>query len=237
MKDKKIVWITGASSGIGRAAAIEFSNNGFHVFASSRKLANLESLKNEIDAKNDLIEIFECDVSSSTDVEKCVKIIFEKTNRIDCLINNAGITSFKSAAQNSVNEIDEIISTNLLGSIYSVKSVLPKMIEQKEGLIINILSVVVKKTFQYSSVYAASKSGLLAYSNVLREENRKHGIRVVNVIPGATDTPIWSDEKRKEFSNRMMKPENIAKILVDVATEKNNIVQEEIVLRPIEGDL
>ena len=116
------------------------------------------------------------------------------------LINNAGITSFKLAEENSINEINDIINTNLLGSIYAIKAVLPQMISNRSGTIINILSVVTKKTFTKSSVYSASKMGLLGYTNSLREEVRKYNIKVINVIPGATATPMWSKEMRNQFS-------------------------------------
>jgi 3-oxoacyl-[acyl-carrier protein] reductase len=169
-------------------------------------------------------------------VDQTVKKILV-TNKIDCLINNAGITSFKLAEENSINEINDIINTNLLGSIYAMKAVLPQMISNKSGTIINILSVVTKKTFTKSSIYSASKWGLLGYSNSLREEVRKYNIKVINVIPGATSTPIWSKEMRDQFSNRMMNSEDIARVLVWAFLQKENLVTEELLLRPIEGDL
>jgi sepiapterin reductase len=111
------------------------------------------------------------------------------------------------------------------------------MIEQGDGTIINILSIVTKKVFTNSSAYAASKNGLLAYTNVLREEVRKYKIKVINIIPGATVTPMWSQEVRKENSERMMEVNDIARLLVWVFLQKENMVSEEIVVRPIEGDL
>ena len=179
---------------------------------------------------------FPCNVASSTNVDQTVKKIINEFE-LSCLINNAGVTSFKNASDNSVNEINDIINTNLLGSIYSTKSVLPTFIKNESGTIINILSVVVDKTFTRSSVYAASKMGLLGYSNSLREEVRKHNIRVINVMPGATETSMWSQEIRKEKGELMMNPESIARIIVSAYLQKDNLVTEEIVLRPITGDL
>ena len=111
------------------------------------------------------------------------------------------------------------------------------MIEQGGGTIINILSSVTKKVFIRSSAYAASKNGLMAYANVLREEVRKYKIKVINIIPGATETPMWSQEIRKENSERMMSTEDIARLLVWVYLQKENMISEEIFVRPIEGDL
>jgi short-subunit dehydrogenase len=234
--EKSGVWITGASSGMGKAAAQEFARIGCRVFVSARRVSELERLNKSLIKEKLELDIFPCNVASSANVDQTAKKILS-ASRIDCLINNAGITSFKLAEENSINEIDDIINTNLLGSIYTIKSVLPKMIEQGGGTIINILSTAAKKVFTNSSAYSASKSGLMSYTNVLREEVRKYKIKVVNIVPGATETPMWSQEIRKENSGRMMTPDNIARLLVWVFLQKDNIVSEEIVVRPIEGDL
>jgi 3-oxoacyl-[acyl-carrier protein] reductase len=236
MPKKSGIWITGASSGIGKAVALEFAKIGCNVFVSARRAQELERLRDESGKLGDNIFPFPCNVASSTNVDQTVKKIVNEYE-LNCLINNAGVTSFKHASDNSVNEINDIINTNLLGSIYSIKSVLPTFIKNESGTIINILSVVVDKTFTRSSVYAASKMGLLGYSNSLREEVRKHNIRVINVIPGATETSMWSQEIRKEKSELMMNPESIAHIIVSVYLQKDNLVTEEILLRPITGDL
>jgi len=236
MPKKDGIWVTGASSGIGRAVALEFAKVGCNVFVSARRAQELERLKDEAGKAGDNIFPFPCNVASSTNVDQTVKKIINEFD-LTCLINNAGVTSFKHAADNSVNEINDIINTNLLGSIYSIKSVLPTFIKNEGGTIFNVLSVVVKKTFTRSSVYAASKMGLLGYSNSLREEVRKHNIRVINIIPGATETSMWSQEVRKEKSEVMMNPESIARIIVSTYLQKDNMVTEEIVLKPITGDL
>jgi 3-oxoacyl-[acyl-carrier protein] reductase len=235
-KEKPGIWITGASSGIGRAAAIEFAKTGAKVFISGRRAAELERINTEINSDKLSVEVFPCNVASHTNVDQTVKKI-SANSKIDCLINNAGITSFKLAEENSINEINDIINTNLLGSIYTIKAVLPQMVSKGGGTIINILSVVTKKTFTKSSIYTASKMGLLGYTNSLREEVRKHNIKVINVIPGATSTPIWSKEIRNQHSERMMTSEDIARVLVWAFLQKENLVTEELVLRPIEGDL
>lgn len=236
VKTKPGVWITGASSGIGKAAAKEFARTGSKVFVSSRRATELERLNNELNDEKLAVNIFPCNVASQTNVEQTFKKIASE-NKIDCLVNNAGLTSFKLAEENSIQEINDIINTNLLGSIYSIKSVLPHFIANGGGTIINILSIVVKKIFTRSTAYAASKAGLQAYAESLREEVRKYNIRVINVIPGATETPMWSQEVRKEKSELMLSPEEIARVIVSAYLQKNNLVTEEIILRPITGDL
>ncbi len=234
--EKSGIWITGASSGIGKAAAEEFARTGCRVFVSSRRVTELERLNESLKKEKLELDIYPCNVASNANVEQTAKKILAN-HKIDCLINNAGITSFKLAEENSIKEIDNIINTNLLGSIYTIKAVLPKMIERGGGTIINILSIVTKKVFTNSSAYAASKNGLKAYTDVLREEVRKYKIKVVNIIPGATETQMWSQEVRKQHSHRMMSTSDLARLLVWVYLQKENMISEEMVVRPIEGDL
>ena len=235
-KDKNGIWITGASSGIGREAAKEFARIGCKVFVSARRSTEMERLNKELQKEKLSVEIFPCNVASSANVDQTVKKIIADS-KIDCLVNSAGITSFKLAEENSINEIDDIINTNLLGAIYSIKNVLPHLIENGRGTIININSIITQKFFTNSSAYAASKMGLLGYSKVLREEIRKYNIRVIDIIPGTTETPMWSADVRKKHSERMMSIEDIARVIVWAYLQKNNIITEEIVLRPIQGDL
>ena len=230
------VWITGGSSGIGKAAAKEFARTGSRVFVSSRRARELEKLNEELDKEKLSVSVFPCNVASSANVDQTVKKIMA-LHPVHCLINNAGITSFKAAENNSVQEINDIINTNLLGSIYAIRTILPYFIKQGSGTIINILSSAAKKIFTNSSVYTASKLGLMGYANVLREEVRKYNIRVINILPGATETPMWPSEIRKINSERMMTVEEVARLLVWVYLQEGNMVPEEITIKPVEGDL
>ena len=235
-KSQPGVWITGASSGIGKAAAIEFAKTGAKVFVSARRELELAKINSELSALKFKVDVYPCNVSSYSNVAQTVKKILD-TGQIDCLVNNAGITSFKTAEQNSIQEIKNIINTNLLGAIYSIKAVLPYMIEKGGGTIINVLSVVTHKVFTHSSAYTASKMGLLGYTNSLREEVRKYNIKVINIMPGATSTEMWSAEIKEKNHGRMMKSEEIAKIIAWAYLQKENLITEEILLRPMEGDL
>jgi 3-oxoacyl-[acyl-carrier protein] reductase len=236
MKKNLGIWITGASSGIGKATAIEFAKIGFKVFASSRNSIDLERLNKELNDENSQIEIMPCNVASHSNVDNTFKKIISKS-KLGCLINNAGITTFKLVEENSIREIDDIISTNLLGSIYTIKAVLPHFIENGGGTIINVLSVVAKQIYTKSSAYSASKAGLLAYSNSLREEVRKYNIRVINIFPGATETQMWPKKIREEFSSKMITPDDVARTIVWAYLQERNTVVEEIVVKPITGDL
>lgn len=233
---KEIIWITGASSGIGKELVSLFINAGKPVAASSRNTEYLEKLKESLGPKSGLLNVVQCDISSYESVVDAYNII-SKEYRVACLINNAGITSFKPAVENSIEEIQNIVNTNLLGAIYVIKTVIPEMIAKNSGTIINTISVVKNKLFTNSSVYSASKCGLAAYTDVLREELRKYNIRVINVLPGATRTPIWPNQLLEKYGDRMMSPADVASVIFKVYNLDGNLVPEEITLRPIKGDL
>jgi len=232
----EIIWITGASSGIGKELAIQFIKSGRMTAVSSRNNDLLVKLKENAGEYKEFLKLVPCDISNPGSVEEAVNNI-SKEFRIAGLINNAGITSFKPAADDSIEEIEKIIKTNLLGAIYAIKNVLPGMINSKKGTIINTISVTAKKVFTNSSVYAASKSGLLSYTDVLREEVRKYNIKVINVLPGATKTPIWPNSSLEKFSERMMSPNDVASMILNLYTIEGTAVPEEITLRPMKGDL
>ncbi len=233
---KEIIWITGASSGIGKELVHLFVKSDKPVAASSRNIELLDKLKENLGDKKAFLNIVQCDVSDYESVVNAYNKI-SKDFRISGLINNAGITSFKPAADNSIEEIQQIINTNLLGAVYTIKTVIPEMIAKNNGIIINTISVAAKKIFTNSSIYSASKSGLAAYTNVLREELRKHNIRVINILPGATKTPIWPNSALEKFSERMMSPADVASMIYKIYNLDGNIVPEEITLRPLKGDL
>ena len=232
---QKAVWITGASAGIGKSLSIKFANNNHIVFGSARRKKSLNNIDVKLNDKSKFRYI-ENDVSNYDQVVSVCNKINEEFE-IECLINNAGISSFKPFIENSVEEIDNIIKTNLNGSIYTIKSVLPGMIEKKSGTIINILSVAAQKIFTNSSIYAASKSGLEIFSKVLREEVRESNIRIINIFPGATSTDIWPENAINKFSDKMMTPDSLADFIYSIYSNSSTLSPEEIVVRPITGDL
>jgi len=235
-KLEKAVWITGASSGIGKELALEFVRNGEIVFATARKISGIETYKKDLGDYSENLFARLLDVTDKNALKEFYNSVNGKYN-ISCLINNAGATSFKKAEEDSIEEIENIINTNLLGSIYTIKTVLPAMLENKAGTIINMLSVVTKKIFTGNSAYSASKNGLLAYSNTLREEVRGSNIRVINVSPGPTQTPIWSNSALEKYSYKMMSPAELAKLVYHLYSIKSNMVVEDISICPIQGDI
>jgi short-subunit dehydrogenase len=231
---EKLVWVTGGSSGIGNAISRLFIEKGKTVLVTARSLDKLEKLRQEFENEHVFIE--QCDIRDYKSL-KTIYNSYKSSYIFDTLINNAGVTSFKPFKYNDIEEIDSIVKTNLLGAIYATQIVLPDFISNNKGKIINVLSVAAIKTFTNSSIYAASKAGLLAFSNVLREEIRKYNISVTNILPGATATPIWSEDNLAKFSERMMNPEDVAELIYNLYINESTVIPEEITIRPILGDL
>lgn len=233
----RVVWITGASTGIGFEIAKVFAKSGYTIVATARRKSRLVSLVSEIRFAGHEAYAFVCDVRSERSIISTKKKILEKCGTIDILINNAAITTFKSFIDTKPPEFDDILETNLRGSYLTTRTVLPIMMKKKKGHIINILSVAANTVFTNSSAYAASKAGMLAMFNGLRAEVRKFNIKVSNIMPGATDTPMWSPASRQKYSSRMMTPKDIADITFQVASQSKKVVIEDVVIKPIKGDL
>lgn len=233
----KVVWITGASTGIGCELAKAFAKSGYTIIATGRRKSRLVSLVSEIRFAGHEAYAFVCDVRSERSLISTKKKILEKCSSIDVLVNNAGITTFKSFMDTKPPEFDDIMDTNLRGSYLASRAVLPLMMKKRRGHIINVLSVAAKTVFTNSMAYSASKAAQLAMFNVLRAEMRKFNVKVSNIMPGATDTAMWSPASRQKYQARMMTPREVADIVVHVANQPKKVVIEDVVIKPIKGDL
>ncbi len=226
-----IVWITGAGSGIGRSITNKFLAANLKVAVSSRSKASLKEF-----ALNKNAVVIPLDLKVYSTIEKAYKQLSENFE-VDCLINNAGVTAFKSVAETSIQDVEAIIKTNLLGAIYASRLVLPEMIKRKKGVIINNLSVASEKIFKNSAVYSASKAGLKMFARVLREEVRNYNIKIINIYPGATQTPIWEKDLLRQYGKNMMLAEDVAQYFLDAYLNESTAISEEIFLRAIAGDI
>ncbi len=233
----KVVWVTGASVGIGFDISKSFAKAGYTVIATARRKSRLVKLVSEIRFAGHEAYAFVCDMKSERSIFSTKKKILENCGTIDILVNNAGITLFKSLIETKTPEFDEVMDTNLRGSFLAIKSVLPVMIKKRKGHIINILSVSANTVFTESMAYSASKAGLLALTNVLRAEVRKYNIKVSNILPGAVDTAMWSPASRQKYAKRMMTPKEVADVVVSVANQPKKVVLEDVIIRPIKGDI
>jgi short-subunit dehydrogenase len=234
---RPVVWVVGASRGIGREIAGRFAAFGCEVCLSSRNSTDLESAVRQIRRLGGRAHSFPCDIRKIKSVSSAGRRIRRDIGEIEVLVNNAGVTVFKTFLKTSLEEFSDILDTNLLGQIAAMKAVLPGMVRRNGGYIFNIISNAAIKTFEGSSAYTATKAGMLGLGKVLREEMRGHHVKIVNILPGATETRMWSAALRKLHSHRMMKASSVAAAVLAVYLMPDDVVVDEMVIRPILGDI
>ncbi|WP_208329629.1 oxidoreductase [Streptomyces bluensis] len=227
---RPVALVTGASSGIGKAAALALVEAGFDVVGTSRDTSRLTSL--------DGVSFLDLDVASDASVVAVVQQVIDRFGRIDVLVNNAGMGLMGAAEENSVAQAQVVFDVNVFGVMRMVKAVLPHMRARGRGRIINLSSVVGFLPSPYMAVYSASKHAIEGYSESLDHEVREHGVRALVVQPAYTntgfeansprpDTPleVYADQRRA--FDRMMEtaikggddPAIVAKVIVAAATD------------------
>jgi len=187
---KKIICITGASSGFGEACAHKFSANNYNLIITGRREEKLNSLKTILEEKfGNQVYVLPFDVSDRSAVDKAFRSLTEDWKKIDLLLNNAGLAlgrdNFDEA---SLDDWDRMIDTNLKGLLYVSKAVLPFMIPRQSGHIINIGSTAGKQVYQKGNVYCATKHAVQAISEAMRIDLLSHKIKVTVINPGAAET-------------------------------------------------
>ncbi|MCZ7556320.1 MAG: SDR family oxidoreductase [Bacteroidia bacterium] len=230
-----VVWVTGASAGIGRATAGAFLNAGARVVASARTMERLEAAFEGVDNENLLL--LPCDVADETAVQAAGQKIASQSGGVDILVNNAGTTVFRPFLSSTIEDFDTLHSTNLRGPFLCTQAVLPGMIEKGRGAVVMVSSMAAVHAFPDSSVYSAGKAGLKAMADCLRLEVRKSGIRVISVFPGATYTEIWPTRVLEKHGEKMMQPEDVASAIVHACSAPHGVMYEEIFMQPIGGGL
>lgn len=189
----KVAIVTGGSKGIGKATAIDLVKEGAHVVICARTENDLNQTEKELKKYHDMIIALRADVSKLSDVKKVVSRTLNKFGRIDILVNNAGILIVKQLAKMNDKELEETLDINLKGAFYFAREVLPQMIKQRSGVIINVSSGAGKHGFSYLSAYCATKFGMIGMTESLADELSEHKIRVYSVCPGTVDTDMQRD--------------------------------------------
>jgi len=235
----KTVIITGSSRGIGAQTAIEFAKNGYDVVINYNKSKDeAEHLKEYIEKEfNNKVLVIKCDISNEVEVQKMVKEVYQTFGKIDCLVNNAGISIDTLFEDKTVENFKKILDTNLVGTFLVSKYVGPIMMESKKGKIINVSSNCALDQYYTEGLdYDASKAGVISLTHNLAKYFSPY-INVNCVCPGWVDTDMNKDLsielKRKEedkiFLKRFAKPEEIAKVIYFLASDDASYVNNAII--------
>ena len=232
----RLAVITGATKGIGRALVEVFSREGFDIALCARNEDELNSLKKEIESRySNTVYPFVCDVADRESRDKFIKDVLDVSNLPDVLINNAGIFIPGQVHQEEEGVLEKTLNTNLVSAYHITRGLLPGMIKNQKGHIFNMCSTASITAYVNGGSYCISKFGLLGFSKVLREEMKPYNIRVTSILPGATLTASWEGTDLPE--ERFMKPEDVADAVMSCYKLSDRTVMEEILLRPLLGDL
>ncbi|MDO7907026.1 SDR family oxidoreductase [Paenibacillus sp. JX-17] len=225
LKDR-VVFITGASSGIGALSASMLQEKGAIPILAARSREKLEKISQTLQGPH---EIKVLDVTDSEQVERVFADVYQKYGRIDILLNNAGYGKFEYATEMSVTEFEDMMDVNYMGLVRCTKQVLPHMIEQRYGQIVNVASMAGKIGTAKSASYTATKHAVLGFSNALRQELRGTGITVTTINPGPIDTPFFemADPSGNYVNNvkwMLMKPESVSGHIVKAIEKRKEEV-------------
>ena len=217
MSERKHIWITGASGGIGSALADALAPSHTLTLTTHR----------------------ECDVTDAKQVASVVESAVQTSGPIDVLIHCAGVGLWKNLTDLTEQEFSEQIDTNLKGSFIAYQAALKSMLPRKSGLILTVSSIAAITAYPGNAAYGATKSGGLSMTRVLRNEVRRDGIKVTDIILGATATAMWDKDEIQRSGDRMMTPQDVYPVVEFLISQMSNPRShyEEIVLRPQLGDL
>ena len=228
--------ITGANRGIGLAIARALAREECTLVITGRDQRALAKARTELEQLNVQVLAQSCDVRSPDSVDYLFALLRGLHRPLDILINNAGI----GHPNRTVSELPyptwmEVIDTNLNGLFLMTQAAVAVM--KRGGTIVNNLSIAAERVFPGSAAYSASKHGALGFTNTLREELRPKGIRVIALMPGATDTAIWDTLWPKAPRRKMMSAETVARTVIDVLLLPENTTAEKVVVMPSSGTL
>ena len=241
----KVIVITGASSGMGEAAARHLAAQGARVVLGARRADRIETIATAIkDAGGEAIAV-PTDVIRRDDLVRLVGTAVESFERIDVLINNAGVMPLSPVERLKIDEWDQMIDVNLKGVLYGVAAALPHMTAQKSGHIINLSSVAGHKLFPGSAIYSATKFGVRAFSEGLRQELKPYNIRTTNISPGAVQTELLEhiseadiQKANQDFVGEVGVPaDSFVRIAAFVIAQPEELDVNEIIFRPTAQEL
>lgn len=240
----KVIVITGASSGLGEAAARYLSANGAIVVLGARRADRINALASELGGDGKALAV-ETDVTDRNQVQRLVDVAIDRFGRVDVMINNAGLMQQSPLEALKVDEWDNMIDVNIKGVLYGIAAALPHMKKQQAGHIINVSSVAGHKVTPAGSVYCATKHAVRAISEGLRSEVKPYNMRTTIISPGAvaTELPthITHDESHaginQYYDNVAISPDSFARAVAFAIEQPEDVDINEILFRPTKQEL
>jgi NADP-dependent 3-hydroxy acid dehydrogenase YdfG len=233
----QVAIVTGAGRGIGHAVATALAREGAAVVLAARTRQQLAATAAAIRESGGAALAIPTDVTQDAAVEAMVEQAIAELGRIDILVTAAGTASFGPVVGTKPADWDPILAVNLRAVMVCCRAVLPVMIRQRRGTIINVASVAAQRPIPGAAVYTATKAGVVGFSRVLAEELRAEGVRVGVLVPGAVDTPLWDTIPNSPDRSRMLRPEDVARAAVLMASLPPGAALEELTLLPQGGIL
>jgi NADP-dependent 3-hydroxy acid dehydrogenase YdfG len=241
----KVVVITGASSGLGDAAARLLSEEGATVVLGARRADRIQALAQELSASGGKALAIATDVTRREQVKNLVDMAVETYGRVDVLLNNAGLMPLAPLERLKVDEWDQMIDVNLKGVLYGIAAALPHMKEQKSGHIINVSSVYGHKVAPGAAVYCATKFGVRALSEALRQEVKPYNMRTTVISPGAVTTELLdhisetdiAESVRERVAEFGIPADSFARMVAFAVSQPEDVDVNEILFRPTLQDV
>ncbi|MFM7364013.1 MAG: SDR family oxidoreductase [Cuspidothrix sp.] len=238
-----IVFITGASSGIGAACAKIFADAGAKLILAARRWERLQEVANSLDISSDKIQLLQLDVCDRLGVESAITNLPSPWSNIDILINNAGLSrGLDKLYQGDFQDWEEMIDTNIKGLLYLTRYVVPGMVSRNAGHIINIGSIAGHQTYPGGNVYCGTKAAVRAISEGLKQDLLGTPVRVTSVDPGMVETEFSEvrfhgdrERARKVYEGvKPLTPDDVADVIFFCATRANHVNINEVVLMPVD---
>ena len=229
--DGKVVLLTGASRGIGLAIAKTLGEQGARLILVARHRGPLEQAAAQVPGALLTLPI---DVTKPSDVKRLFATVQKRVHRLDVLINNAGVFTFKPFVRTTLDDWRRNLETNLTSLFLTTQAALP-MLRRSHGDVINILSISSRVSFPNCSAYSASKFGALGLTDVLRKELRALGVRVTAILPGMTNTRMKKEFDSPVAAQDLLQPEDVAAAVRSALEQPRRATVEEIMLLPSGG--
>lgn len=221
---------------MGKATAEKFAAEGNHLFICARNEKELSETESELESRyNCKVSYIPADLSEKSSAQEFGRWILQQTTEIDILVNNAGQFIPGSIYNEEDGLLEKMININLYAAYHVTRVLLPAMMERKQGHIFNICSIAALKAYDNGGSYSISKFALMGFSKNLREELKPYNIKVTAVYPGAVYTSSWFGSGVPE--SRIMEAEDIASVIFSSAKLSPQACVEDIVIRPLLGDL